>query len=101
MELYYLWYRQYWAYVAVLSLISWVAIALLVATLQDQHKKLVGLVNERHIVPIVDRGWVRAAPSYKLVPGDVVVVQKGKALVDMVLLRGNCLVDESMLSGEV
>jgi len=35
------------------------------------------------------------------VPGDVVVVLRGKATCDMVLLRGNCLVEESMLSGEV
>ena len=46
-------------------------------------------------------GWVRAVSSHKLVPGDVIVVQKGKAMCDMVLLQGSCLVVESMLSGEV
>lgn len=39
--------------------------------------------------------------SYRLVPGDIVVLQQGKATCDMVLLQGNCLVDESILSGEV
>ena len=39
--------------------------------------------------------------SHRLVPGDVVVLQQGRALGDMVLLRGACLVTESMLSGEV
>ena len=34
-------------------------------------------------------------------PGDVVVLLRGKATCDMVLLTGNCLVEESMLSGEV
>lgn len=34
-------------------------------------------------------------------PGDVVVLQRGKATCDMVLLKGSCLVEESMLSGEV
>ena len=101
LELYYLWYRKYFYYAAVVSAISWLAIAGLVVVLSDQHKKLVGLVNKRHVVPIVERGWVRAAPSHKLVPGDVVVLQKGRALCDMVLLRGSCLVEESMLSGEV
>ena len=38
---------------------------------------------------------------FRLVPGDVVVLQKGRACCDMVLLRGACLVEESMLSGEV
>ena len=43
----------------------------------------------------------RAAASHSLVPGDVLVVLRGKASCDMVLLRGSCLVEESMLSGEV
>ena len=43
----------------------------------------------------------RAVSSRRLVPGDVLVLLRGKATCDMVLLRGNCLVEESMLSGEV
>ena len=46
-------------------------------------------------------GRIRAVSSRRLVPGDVVVLQKCKATCDMVLLRGACLVEESMLSGEV
>lgn len=53
------------------------------------------------MVPVVDRGWVRAAPSHRLVPGDVIVLQRGRAPCDVVLLRGSCLVEESTLSGEV
>ena len=34
-------------------------------------------------------------------PGDVVGILAGTATCDMVLLRGNCLVEESNLSGEV
>ncbi len=45
--------------------------------------------------------WCRAVQSHRLVPGDVLVLLRGKATCDMVLLRGNCLVEESMLSGEV
>ncbi len=43
----------------------------------------------------------RAVSSRRLVPGDVVVLLPGKATCDMVLLRGSCLVEESLLSGEV
>ncbi len=43
----------------------------------------------------------RAISSRRLVPGDVIVVLPGKATCDMVLLQGNCLVEESVLSGEV
>ncbi len=60
-----------------------------------------GMINQSRIIPVVHHGWVKALPSYKLVPGDVVVLQNGKATCDMVLLRGSCLVEESMLSGEV
>lgn len=43
----------------------------------------------------------RAVSSRVLVPGDVVVLLAGTATCDIVLLRGNCLVEESSLSGEV
>lgn len=43
----------------------------------------------------------RAVSSTRLVPGDVVVLLPGQATCDMVLLRGSCLLEESMLSGEV
>ena len=43
----------------------------------------------------------RAVSSRRLVPGDIIVVQQGRATCDLVLLRGSCLVGESMLSGEV
>ena len=46
-------------------------------------------------------GACRAVASHRLVSGDVVVLLPGKATCDMVLLRGNCLVEESLLSGEV
>lgn len=43
----------------------------------------------------------RAVSSRRLVPGDVVVLLPGTATCDMALLQGNCLVEESSLSGEV
>ena len=66
-----------------------------------QYRGLADLSSSNRLVPVVTAGWVRAATSHALVPGDVVVVQEGKASCDMVLLRGSCLVEESMLSGEV
>ena len=84
-----------------MSSLTLFAVTILSITLREQHAKLVNLVNQRNVVPIVQQGWVRACPSHRLVPGDVVVLQKGKAACDMVMLRGSCLVEESMLSGEV
>ena len=50
---------------------------------------------------IHSRAACRAVSSRQLIPGDVIVVLPGKATCDMVLLQGNCLVEESNLSGEV
>ena len=49
---------------------------------------------------VIHERWCRAVSSRRLIPGDVLVLLRGKATCDMVLLRGNCLVEESMLSGE-
>lgn len=43
----------------------------------------------------------RGVSSHRLVPGDVIVLLRGKATCNMVLLQGGCLVEESVLSGEV
>ena len=66
-----------------------------------QRLKVMQLVNATRVVPIVSSGVVRAVSSHRLVPGDVIVLQRGKAACDMVLLRGACLVIEATLSGEV
>lgn len=59
------------------------------------------VLDQQCVVPFVWVGRVLALSSRRLVPGDVVVLQRGKATCDMVLLRGAGLVEESMLSGEV
>ena len=66
-----------------------------------QHLRLVSMATQRHLVPLLHQKWVRALLAKQLVPGDVIVVQRGQVTCDMVLLRGTCLVEESMLSGEV
>ncbi len=94
-------YRAYyWLPVMLLSLTAAAAVSLIV-TLRRQRIKVMALVNHCRLTPIVQAGWVRAVSSHTLVPGDVVVLQRGKAMCDMVLLQGACLVVESMLSGEV
>ena len=94
-------YRAYyWLPVLLLSLTGAAAVSL-AHTLRRQRLKVMALVNHCRLTPIVQAGWVRAVSSHTLVPGDVVVLQRGKAMCDMVLLQGACLVVESMLSGEV
>ena len=66
-----------------------------------QRNILVKIFAQNRLVPYVRKGYVGAAMSQRLVPGDAIVVQQGFASCDMVLLRGNCLVEDSMLSGKV
>jgi len=77
------------------------AIVGMVTTMRELNGKVMGLMNACRLTPMVQGNWVRAIASYKLVPGDVIVLQPGRAVCDMVLLGGACLVTESMLSGEV
>ena len=100
-ELLYLIYKSYWVYSLIFGLLAVVALMGIKADVVRQHKILAGLLNQRGVVPIVQGGWVRALPAYRLVPGDIIVLQEGRPTCDVVLLQGNCLVSESMLSGEV
>ena len=73
----------------------------LVLTLRRQRTKVMAMVNECRLTALVWEGWVRAVSSHRLIPGDIIVLRQGKAVCDMVILQGSCLVMESMLSGEV
>ena len=101
LELIYLIYRARYFYpVLVIGFVAAAATRVAV-TIKQQHNKMLALVNECRLTPLVQDNWVRATASYRLVPGDVMVLQEGRAVCDMVMLRGACLVTESMLSGEV
>ncbi len=101
LEQIYLLYRGRYFYPVVLIIMSLPTVLALGFTLHSQHSKVMALMNECRLTPMVQQGWVRATSSHRLLPGDVIVLQPGRALCDMVVLRGTCLVMESMLSGEV
>ena len=101
LELAYLVYEQRWFY-PVLCLSLFIITGFIFARFKRaSERKVMALINTVRVVPIVEGGFVRAISSHKLVPGDVVVLKSGKALCDMVLLRGTCMVVEATLSGEV
>ncbi|DBA94075.1 TPA: hypothetical protein ACH3X1_001723 [Trebouxia sp. C0004] len=99
-EIVYLIYCGRYFYPVLVVLLFTISAVLLIHTLRRQRKKIRALVNECRLTPLVWDGWVRAISSHRLLPGDVMVLQPGKALCDMILLQGTCLVTESMLSGE-
>ena len=100
-ELVYLVCKNYWVYALINALFTWAYTISLLRTVLAHETKMVSLMNRPKLVPMVQGGWVRAAGSHRLVPGDIMVLQRGQATCDMVLLQGSCLVEESMLSGEV
>lgn len=53
----------------------------------------------RSEVEAIRNGEVVKLSSAELVPGDVIVLQPGTLPADVVLLRGECIVDENMLTG--
>ena len=97
----YLLYRGRYVFPVLVFSCSVLAQVAVTVTQRKQYSKAVQLMNTVRLTPIVQDKWVKAMSSHRLVPGDVMVLQQGRALCDMVLLRGTCLVTESMLSGEV
>ncbi len=53
----------------------------------------------RSEVEAIRNGEVVKLSSAELVPGDIIVLQPGTLPADVVLLRGECIVDENMLTG--
>lgn len=51
-------------------------------------------------VEVLRGGRFTVVPSTALVPGDVVAVTTGVLPADCVLLTGECIVDENMLTGK-
>ena len=100
-ECIYLITRGYWIFPVIVGSLSLLANVGLLSTIYRQHWVMLSLVQHTRLLPLVHLGWVRAVPAHVVVPGDIVVVQRGNATADLVLLRGSCLVEESMLSGEV
>ena len=62
---------------------------------------MLGMSLLQPLLSVYNLTCYRAVSSHRLVPGDVIVLLRGKASCDMVLLHGSCLAEESMLSGEV
>lgn len=101
LELVYLLYQRRWFYPVLCLSLTVVTSVIFHRFKKAAEVKVMNLINTVRLVPVVEGGLVRAISSHRLVPGDIMVLKRGKALCDMVLLRGTCLVVEATLSGEV
>ena len=68
---------------------------------EQQNKLLRAKVQSENEVSVIRSSCVHKMSSNKLVPGDLLVLNKPCSLnCDLVLLEGTCTVNESMLTGE-
>ncbi|KAM9428179.1 polyamine-transporting ATPase 13A3-like isoform 1-T1 [Salvelinus alpinus] len=97
--------EQYYYYAAAIVFMSVISIATSLYTVKKQYIMLHDMVTTHSIVRVsVCRGTldVEEAMSTELVPGDVIVIPSNGMIMpcDAVLVHGNCIVNESMLTGE-
>ena len=96
-----MWGFVYYIYPSVLFTIMLAGCIVSASLLHGQQQRLVVVANQTRLVPFIMKGYVCVMRARQLVPGDVIVVQPGTAVCDMVLLQGNALAEESRLTGEV
>jgi hypothetical protein len=70
------------------------------ARLPAQLPTACALLRPRKQVDVLRDGRFSRLPSPALVPGDIIVVEPGTLACDAVLLAGEAIVDENMLTGE-
>uniref|UniRef100_A0A8C9EVX5 Cation-transporting ATPase n=1 Tax=Pavo cristatus TaxID=9049 RepID=A0A8C9EVX5_PAVCR len=100
-----LWFAEdYMEYAAAIIIMSLLSISLTVYDLRQQSVKLQGLVESHNNIMVTvcrNKEGFQELESRHLVPGDMMVLKEGKALLpcDAILISGQCIVNESMLTG--
>ncbi|XP_071898310.1 probable cation-transporting ATPase 13A4 isoform X3 [Anas platyrhynchos] len=92
-------------YATAIIIMSLLSISLTVYELRQQSVKLHRLVESHNNIMVTvcrNKEGFQELESHHLVPGDLLVLKEGKALLpcDAILISGQCIVNESMLTGE-
>ncbi|XP_064459602.1 polyamine-transporting ATPase 13A3-like isoform X2 [Ornithodoros turicata] len=94
---------NYYYYASCIIIMSALSLITGVYQIRSNQKALHSTVHATDIVTVKrDSGLLETVPSEHLVPGDVIIVPRKGCLMqcDAVLTAGNCIVNESMLTGE-
>ncbi|GLI67792.1 hypothetical protein VaNZ11_012078 [Volvox africanus] len=91
---------EYYSYAVCIFVITWFSIISAAVEAHNNMKRLADIAHFECEVDVLRSGEVVCLPSSSLVPGDLVVVGPSTLPCDMVLLRGECILDENMLTGE-
>lgn len=99
-----LWYNDgYWMYATCIVIISTLSLSLSVLeTARNERNLRMTLVSSDHVRVARGLDNYTEMDSDLLVPGDVIEIPKNGCVLqcDAVLIAGNCIVNESMLTGE-
>ncbi|XP_064929718.1 probable cation-transporting ATPase 13A4 isoform X5 [Columba livia] len=101
-----LWFaEEYMEYAIAIIIMSLLSIFLTVYDLRQQSIKLHRLVESHNNMMVTvcrNKEGFQELESHHLVPGDVLVLKESKTLLpcDAILISGQCVVNESMLTGE-
>uniref|UniRef100_A0A8C3K8J5 Cation-transporting ATPase n=1 Tax=Calidris pygmaea TaxID=425635 RepID=A0A8C3K8J5_9CHAR len=101
-----LWFAEdYMEYATAIIIMSLLSIFLTVYDLRQQSIKLHRLVESHNNIMVTvcrNKEGFQELESHHLVPGDTLVLKEGKTLLpcDAILISGQCIVNESMLTGE-
>ncbi|KAG2500541.1 hypothetical protein HYH03_001317 [Edaphochlamys debaryana] len=90
----------YYSYAVCIAAITWFSIVSAAVEAHRNMKRLADIAHFECDVDVIRGGCVQRLASSCLVPGDLVVVGPGTLPADMVLLRGEAILDENMLTGE-
>ncbi|CAK9833512.1 Polyamine-transporting ATPase 13A3 [Anthophora retusa] len=96
---------NYYYYAMVILMMSSVSVMMAVFQTRRNQHNLRSTVHSSDVATVIrDRitGQTATVPAEKLVPGDILVIPSHGCLMpcDAVLLTGNCILNESMLTGE-
>lgn len=90
----------YWTYAVCIMAITWFSIVTGAVEAHSNMKRLARIAHFETEVDALRGGRFARVASPALVPGDVVIVSPGVLSCDCVLLSGEVIVDENMLTGE-
>jgi len=91
---------QYYSYSVCIFVITWFSIISSAVEAHRNMKRLAAIAYFSTTVEVLRDGVFTTMSSAALVPGDIIVIKPGALPRDVVLLRGECIVDENMLTGE-
>jgi magnesium-transporting ATPase (P-type) len=97
-----LWYVEvYYTYATAIIIISSIGAIIGVVQARKNLLNLKRLAEFECPVSLLTQNGFKSVSSRQLVPGDVVQIREALVLpCDMVLLKGQCVINESMLTGE-